>query len=278
VGERDKAAEPMLTCAALLRHTRTVEFCRLLCFTHAMRVPLDFRVALAVVLSVLSGCTRKSEQIKGKDENATLMAASERGDLSRVRQLLRDGAQVNQHNSAGKTPLHYAAQCKNVLVVEALIQAGADVNAKTKDNVTPLILSVDMAFGQPDIALALIRAGADVNAAEEDGDTALIVATTESSFEVFQTLLERGANPNARGLNGGTALHYAAMNAFLDRAKLLLEHGADPTIPDSVGKTPYDEAYTTNPDKAVQAEFQEMRNLLSEASRRKRKQTVATPQ
>ena len=208
-----------------------------------------------VLLVALSGCQKKSESAVKGNENATLIMASDHGDLSRVQQLLREGANVNEQTKSGKTALHYAAQSKNVLVVQALIQAGADVNAKMTGDVTPLMLSVDMAFGQPDIALALIQAGADVNAADENGDTALIIATTESSFEVFQSLLDRGANPNARGLNGATALDYAAMNAMLDRAKLLLEHGADPTILNSAGRVPFDDAKTA-----------EMRNLLSQVS------------
>jgi ankyrin repeat protein len=218
-------------------------------------------------MTLLSGCQKKPESAVKKDENATLMMASDRGDLSRVQQLLREGVDVNERTSNGETALHYAAQSKNVLVVQALIQAGADVNVKMTGDVTPLMRSLDMAFGQPDIAFALIHAGADVNAADENGDTPLIIATTESSFEVFQSLLDRGANPNVRGLNGDTALHYAAMNAILDRAKLLLEHGADPTIHNSAGKVPYDIAESTNADKLVQAKFLEMRNLLSQASR-----------
>src|SRR5438034_6063062 len=186
-----------------------------------MRFLLGICLVLATFLIVLSGCHKKSEEATKKDKNATLMMASARGDLSRVQQLLREGAQVNQRDSNGQAAIHHAAQSKNVLVVQALIQAGADVNARTVGNVTPLMLSLDMAFGQPDISLALIRAGADVNVTDENGDTALIIATTESSSEVFQSLLDRGANPNARGLNGETALHYAAMNAILDRAKLL---------------------------------------------------------
>jgi ankyrin repeat protein len=95
---------------------------------------------------------------------------------------------------------------------------------------------------------------------------ALIIATTESSLDVVKALLEKGANPNAKGLHGETALNYAAMNAMIDRAKLLLEHGADPNIRDSAGKSSYDLAYTTNPDSRVQANFQKMRSLLSNAS------------
>jgi ankyrin repeat protein len=236
-----------------------------------MRFLLGICFTFAIFLVVVSGCHKKPEDAAEKDKNGTLMVASARGDLSRVQRLLREGAQVNQRNSDGQAAIHSAAQSKNVLVVEALIQAGADVNARSVGNVTPSMLSLDMAFGEPDISLALIRAGADVNVADENGDTALIIATTESSSEVFQALLDRGANPNARGQQGETALHYAAMNAILDRAKLLLEHGADASIRNSAGKAPFDVAYTTNPDKLIQAKFQDMRNLLLDATPQKRK-------
>lgn len=239
-----------------------------------MRFHVGFCSAFAIFLVVLYGCHKKPEDAAEKDKNAALMVASADGDLARVQQLLREGAQVNQRNGDGKAAIHYAAQSKNVLVVEALIGAGADVNARSVGNVTPLMLSLDMAFGAPSISLALIRAGADINAADQDGDTALIIATTETSSEVFQALLERGANPNARGLDGDTALHHAAMNAILDRAKLLLEHGADASIRNSAGKAPIDVAHTTNPDKLVQAKFQAMRNLLLASTPRKSKPTL----
>ena len=69
---------------------------------------------------------------------------------------------------------------------------------------TPLIYSIDMAWGKPEITLALIRAGADVNAVDSQGHTALWLATTESTPEVVEELLKRGANPNVpeSGLTG----------------------------------------------------------------------------
>jgi ankyrin repeat protein len=136
------------------------------------------------------------------------MKAAGRGDLKKVQRLLGNGARVNGRDSGGKTALHFAAQSKNVLVVDVLVRAGADVNAKADGDVTPLMLSVDMGFGDPEIALRLIRAGADVQAADTNGDTALIIATTESSLDVVKALLEKGANPNAKGLHGETALNY----------------------------------------------------------------------
>jgi ankyrin repeat protein len=141
------------------------------------------------------GCQRQSKPITSTDEKVTLIMAANNGDLSQVQKLLREGADPNVHTNSGKTALHYATQSKNVSVVDALLQAGANGNAMAAGNVTPLMLSLDMAFGQPESAMALIRAGADVNVADINGDTALIIAATESSNEVFQALLEKGANP-----------------------------------------------------------------------------------
>ena len=96
-------------------------------------------------------------------ENATLWAAASAGDMAQVERMVRDGAPINGKDKSGMTPLHYAAQSKNFQLVRVLIQHGADVNAKTNENVTPLSLSLDMAFGQPEISLELINSGADVS-------------------------------------------------------------------------------------------------------------------
>ena len=85
-------------------------------------------VSMTALIS-LAVCQKKSGPAAKNTEKVTLLTASNHGDLSQVEQLLREGADVNEHTSGGKTALHYAAQSKNIAVVRALIQAGADVNA-----------------------------------------------------------------------------------------------------------------------------------------------------
>jgi len=197
--------------------------------------------------------------------DGTIWSAASVGDLPQVERLLQQGIKVDERDNGGKTPLHYAVQSKNVKLVRLLIERGADVNAKVSGNVTPLMLSVDMAFGDPEIALELLKAGADVTIQDTGGDSALLIATTESSNEVMEAMLRKGANPNAQQRSGGTALHYAAMNAMADRVKILLDHGADPGIRNSAGMTPLDVAQTTNPDSEVRKHFQATRDLLISA-------------
>ena len=72
--------------------------------------------------------------------------------------------------------------------VDRLIGAGADVNGKAEDGVTPLIMT---AFeGHSPVARVLLAAGAEVSAQRDDGTTAL------ASIEIFT---ERGVGTIIRG-------------------------------------------------------------------------------
>ena len=66
---------------------------------------------------------------------------------------------------AERTPLHKAAMCvmNNPDIINALIQAGADVNAKDEEGETPLHGAADENTN-PDIIIALVQAGANINA------------------------------------------------------------------------------------------------------------------
>jgi ankyrin repeat protein len=233
-----------------------------------LRLSLISLLSAVFITSCRNGQSHST--LRTEHGKSAFFEAALEGDLSQVKRLLHEGVPVNERNSeGGKTALHYAAQAKNIELVRFLIRQGADVNAKSNGSVTPLMLSVDMAFGQPDIALELIKAGADVSAADWNGDTALIIATTESSIDVVQALLEKGANPNARGLGGETALHYAAMNALIEQAKLLIRYGADPSIRNDGDRTAVDEAQSTNPEASVRERFAQTRTILLAASRQK---------
>lgn len=55
--------------------------------------------------------------------------------------LIKNGADVNARNEAGKTPLHYAASHGQTEIVRRLLEAGADPDVKDKNNYTPLLLA-----------------------------------------------------------------------------------------------------------------------------------------
>ena len=149
-------------------------------------------------------------------------------------------------------------------VVQALLDHGADVNARSRRGSSPLLFAARV--GNLDALRLLIAAGASANDATPDGMTALLLATVRGHVDEAIELLKHGADPNAIG-PGFTALHWAAgswetemtgpngidtdadeewrglaglRTGKLDRVTALLDHGADPNaevtrIPPRVG-------------------------------------------
>src|SRR5207237_1073381 len=100
--------------------------------------------------------------------------------------------------------------------------------------------------GAGDSTRALVDLGADMNAKASDGSTALILAIINSHYDLAAMLVRMGANPNAADSTGMGPLYAAVdMNTLswaigraapkqsddldsLDSIRLLLEWGADP--------------------------------------------------
>ena len=84
------------------------------------------------------------------------------GNIEAIKQHIAAGADVNEKDEKGATPLHGAAFTGRMEVVELLIANGANVNAKDKDGGTPLLHAT--LSGHREIVELLISKGADVNA------------------------------------------------------------------------------------------------------------------
>ncbi len=148
--------------------------------------------------------------------------AVELGDLHRVKSLLADQPKlIGSTTFLGNTGLHVAVTAGHLDIVELLINAGSDVNAKG-DSATPLHLAA--ASGNVPIASALLNAGAQVNSLGfRHNETPLHVAALHGRAEVARLLLEQGANADAENMLHETPLqiakkhHQAAVVAVLER-------------------------------------------------------------
>jgi ankyrin repeat protein len=180
-----------------------------------------------------------------------LMTCSRAGDARAVKALLMKGARPNvAEASHTQTALMWAAAQAHPDVTRLLVEAGADINARSRvygqtvvgeqtqrfgreelnytvlrGGSTPLLFAARS--GDAESARLLLQAGASAHDVLPDGTSALVLAAHSGHADVAAVLLEKGADPNAAG-SGYTALHAAVLRSDLELVKTLLARGADP--------------------------------------------------
>jgi ankyrin repeat protein len=180
------------------------------------------------------------------------------GDVDSVRTAVQSSPAllertVERDGHTGWTPLHLAVADGRPDVVRVLVDAGADLTARTEFNRTPLHVALQQ---RPDLVALLRELGAAVDAPSaaylgdvEELDRHLADGSSPSdrtsgvdllSWAAFggaaataELLLDRGADPDTG------ALHFAAGGARLELVRLLLKSGADANRRDpATGRTP----------------------------------------
>ena len=164
-------------------------------------------------------------QTRDSDGNTPLHIAVRDDNMAEVQALLDSGADVNARNDYGTTPLHSVRS--NAALVQLLLANGADINASTAHNDTPLSSA---AGGDLAIVQILLDAGANPNGVEFD-NIPLRYAVGSRNLPVIQALLDAGADPDATDPNGReSALYEAVRMEYLPGVQMLLDNGADPNI------------------------------------------------
>jgi len=164
------------------------------------------------------------------------------------------------------TPLIYAARSNDVDSVQALLEAGVNVNQVSGYGWSPLLVATQNRYYK--LGAFLLEHGANVNLANKGGWTPLYLATDNRNIEggdypvrkgdmdhleYIKLLLAKGADVNHRvkdstetrtvftnqwlDENGATAFLRASQSGDLELMKLLLAHGADPKIKTLLGVT-----------------------------------------
>lgn len=141
-----------------------------------------------------------------------LQQAAKSGDVARVKQLVAQGAIVNELSDEEPTALGQAASLGHLDVVRALIDLGADVNVGSR-TLSPLRLALN-AGGQGAIVRLLIEHGASLG--ENSPSDALSDAALNGDSELFDILLAKGltyATPNS----ATKRLHRGPQTFYLNR-------------------------------------------------------------
>jgi hypothetical protein len=137
----------------------------------------------------------------GADKEALLMA------------LFELGADLDQADMLGLTPLHLAADDNLVSTVRLLCELGADVNAECNEGYTPLLVAAQHGHDAV-IDILASEFGARIDAVGLDGRTAATVAALNGHATTVELLSELGADFEPATPDGFSVFHFASIGGF----------------------------------------------------------------
>ncbi|WP_020005672.1 ankyrin repeat domain-containing protein [Brachyspira innocens] len=207
------------------------------------------------------------------NSNSIFFTAIESGDIFKVRELLKNGTDVNSTNAEGWSALHLAVKAnKPAIVKELLSHKKINMNptlpvdsvftdSDTKwyaDGQTPLLLAAY--YGYSDIVTMLLSYGADILAKDSIDDAmAIHIASAKGYYKVVEAILDSAAARNSKidivnvGDNTGTTpLMWAAMNNQVTVISILIRYKADVNMQDDDGWTPLHFAAASDSYRAVE--------------------------
>lgn len=160
-----------------------------------------------------------------------LLLACEAGRELVAQRLLEAGADpCARWPSSGETALHAAVAREMSGLAEALIRAGADVDAMGEAGEAPLHRAARMDL--PLMVSCLLKAGASAALCRADGLPALHCAAATGALGALEVCLAAGIDPDQVS-SAGTALQLAARQGNDELASLLLGYGANPLLIDA---------------------------------------------
>ncbi|KAJ5068132.1 ankyrin repeat ph and sec7 domain containing protein secg-related [Anaeramoeba ignava] len=150
-----------------------------------------------------------------------LVKAIESGNLSKVKELVKNKASVNfVHQDTH--PLEDAITAGNLDIITFLLENGADPNFKLQYS---NIVCSAVERKVPEILDKILEFGGNVDSIDFYGKTALQVASESNLLQQVKVLIKHKANLEATD-KGNVALHYAAGKGHVEIIETLIKSGA----------------------------------------------------
>lgn len=167
-----------------------------------------------LMLALYEGKREVAEEIRATRDDLDVFEAAALGEANVLRERLQeDPSGVSAWSPDGFTALHYAAFFGGPEAVRIVVAAGADLelparNEEFAPQARPLHSAA--AAGRVDSCAALLEAGADPNAKQHGGYTPLLEAAAQGNPELVDLLLRHGADPDTKLADGRSAADLAA--------------------------------------------------------------------
>ena len=157
----------------------------------------------------------------------TLAVDQDTCDVHTIELLVGVGADVNQKDGAGFTPLARAAALNNVTLITTLARLGAQhIHTGEIPIFSPAYLAAK--GGHVESVRALVELGTDVISHNNEFFTSpLLIATAEGHVDMIKALITLGADINKSNDKGWTPIHIAADKGYTEAVRALVALGAD---------------------------------------------------
>ena len=182
---------------------------------------------------LLEGIKEGSLNIKGRGENTILHHAATINNVKMINAFIEAGADVNIKNSMNRRPLHIAMRLNHTEAIIALIEVEENLNNVLDDENLTLLEFFIIRRYNIEVIKALIEK-VDVNFTRRQSTPPLYSAVRRGILEAVRTLIKAGAKANVPY----PILHTAVRHGDIEMIEVLIEAGADVNAQDHRGQTP----------------------------------------
>ncbi|BDS11867.1 ankyrin repeat domain-containing protein [Aureispira anguillae] len=165
--------------------------------------------------------------------------------LSFVKYFVALGADIESTLGTGHTPLYEAILSRSTTIAQYLMEQGANIHTKDRNNRTLFYALVQMRYGDRSttkikLLKFLLSLDLDINERDNWGRTVLYELLRWNEPKVLNALLEGGADLQISDRYGYTPLHIAAGNGWPEICQILLKQGVPINATNQYGWTALD--------------------------------------